>query len=36
VHITSGLKVGDTVVTSGLMAIRPNSKVKVTRVSERK
>ncbi len=36
VHITSGLKVGDTVVTTGLMAIRPNSKVKVTRVADRK
>jgi membrane fusion protein, multidrug efflux system len=36
IHITSGLKVGDTVVTTGLMAIRPNSKVKVTRVSKNK
>jgi membrane fusion protein, multidrug efflux system len=36
IHITSGLKVGDTVVTTGLMAIRPNSKVKVTRVSNNK
>jgi membrane fusion protein (multidrug efflux system) len=32
VQIVSGLKVGDTVVTSGLMAIRPNAKIKVTQV----
>jgi membrane fusion protein (multidrug efflux system) len=32
VQVVSGLKVGDTVVTSGLMAIRPNSKIKVTQV----
>ena len=32
VQILSGLKVGDTVVTSGLMAIRPNAKIKVTSV----
>jgi membrane fusion protein, multidrug efflux system len=32
VQIVSGLKVGDTVVTSGLMAIRPNAKIKVTSV----
>ncbi len=32
VQILSGVKVGDTVITTGLMAIRPNSKVKVTRV----
>jgi membrane fusion protein, multidrug efflux system len=33
VQVLQGLKVGDTVITSGLMAIRPNSKVKVTKVS---
>jgi membrane fusion protein (multidrug efflux system) len=33
VQILNGLNVGDTVVTSGLMAIRPNSKVKLTKVS---
>jgi len=36
IHVTSGIKVGDTVVTTGLMAIRPNSKIKVVRVSERR
>ena len=30
VQIVSGLKDGDTVVTSGLMAIRPNAKIKIT------
>ncbi len=35
VHIRSGVKVGDTVVTTGLMAIRPESKVKITRISKR-
>lgn len=29
VQIVSGLKAGDTVVTTGLMAIRPNAKIKV-------
>lgn len=33
IQILSGLKAGDTVVTTGLMAIRPNSKLKVTKVS---
>ena len=33
VQITSGLKEGDTVITTGLMAIRPNAKVKVGRVN---
>lgn len=33
VQITSGLKPGDTIVTSGLMAIRPGAKVKVTKVN---
>jgi membrane fusion protein, multidrug efflux system len=32
VQIIKGLKVGDTVVTTGLMAIRPNSKLKITKV----
>ncbi len=32
IQILSGIKPGDTVVTSGLMAIRPNSKLKVTKV----
>ena len=33
VQVLQGLKVGDTVVTSGLMAIRPNAKIKITRVT---
>jgi len=33
VQITKGLKAGDTVVTSGLMAIRPKAKIKITNVS---
>jgi membrane fusion protein (multidrug efflux system) len=33
VQVTSGLHVGDTVITSGLMVIRPNGKVKVMKVS---
>jgi membrane fusion protein, multidrug efflux system len=32
IQIISGIKAGDTVITTGLMAIRPNSKVKVTKV----
>lgn len=32
VQIVSGIKAGDTIVTSGLMVVRPNSKVKVMRV----
>jgi membrane fusion protein (multidrug efflux system) len=32
VQILSGLKKGDTIVTSGLMSIRPNSKVKIAKV----
>lgn len=35
VHIMSGVKPGDTVVTTGLMAIRPNSKIKVARISKK-
>ena len=35
VHVTSGLNIGDTVVTSGLMAIRPDSKIKITRVTNK-
>lgn len=34
VQIVKGLKVGDTIVTSGIMAIRPNSKVKITKVNK--
>ncbi|HYI77473.1 MAG TPA: efflux RND transporter periplasmic adaptor subunit [Chryseolinea sp.] len=35
VQITSGVKPGDTVVTTGLMAIRPNSKIKISRLVNR-
>ena len=33
VQILSGLKAGDTVITSGLMAIRPNAKVRITKIN---
>ena len=33
IEITHGVNAGDTVITTGLMAIRPNAKVKVTNVS---
>jgi membrane fusion protein (multidrug efflux system) len=33
VQVLNGVKIGDTVVTSGLMAIRPNAKIKIARVS---
>lgn len=33
VQITQGLKTGDTVITTGLMAIRPNAKIKVGKVT---
>lgn len=33
IQITKGLKEGDTVITTGLMAIRPNAKVKIGKVS---
>jgi len=33
VQIVSGLKSGDTVITTGLMAIRPNSKIKISKIS---
>lgn len=33
VQITNGLKVGDTVITTGLMAIRPNAKIKVSKLN---
>jgi membrane fusion protein (multidrug efflux system) len=33
VQIVKGLKPGDTVVTSGLMAIRPKAKIKITKVN---
>ena len=34
VQVTSGLKAGDTIVTTGLMVLKPNSKVKVVRVNK--
>lgn len=34
VEITKGLNVGDTVITTGLMAIRPNAKLKVSAVKK--
>jgi membrane fusion protein (multidrug efflux system) len=33
VQVTKGLKEGDTVVTTGLMAIRPNAKIKIARLT---
>jgi membrane fusion protein, multidrug efflux system len=33
VQITNGVHAGDTVITSGLMSIRPNAKVKITKVN---
>jgi membrane fusion protein, multidrug efflux system len=33
VQVLSGINPGDTVITSGLMAIRPNAKVKISRVN---
>lgn len=33
VQIIKGVKIGDTVVTTGLMAIRPNSKIKITKLN---
>jgi membrane fusion protein (multidrug efflux system) len=33
VQVVSGLKMGDTVITTGLMAIRPSARIKVTRVN---
>lgn len=33
VQITNGLKRGDTVITTGLMAIRPNAKIKVSKLN---
>lgn len=35
VQILSGIKPGDTVITTGLMAVRPGSKLKVTAVTRR-
>jgi RND family efflux transporter, MFP subunit len=32
VQVISGLKPGDTIVTTGLMAVRPNAKIKITKV----
>lgn len=34
VQITNGLKVGDTVITTGLMVLKPNAKVSVKRISK--
>lgn len=34
VQITNGLKAGDTVITTGLMVLKPNAKVKVTRINK--
>lgn len=34
VQITSGLEAGDTVITSGLMAIRPSARIKLARLNE--
>jgi len=33
VQILKGLKQGDTIITTGLMAIRPKSKLKITKVT---
>ncbi|MBT1703565.1 efflux RND transporter periplasmic adaptor subunit [Chryseosolibacter indicus] len=33
VQVLSGLKAGDTIITTGLMAIRPNAKVKIKKVN---
>lgn len=35
VQVTNGLKVGDTVITSGIMVIRPNAKVKLAKVTSK-
>ena len=35
VQVLKGLNVGDTVITSGLMAIRPKSKIKVGKLNRR-
>ena len=34
VQVVSGIKEGDTVITTGLMAIRPKAKVKVSRITQ--
>jgi membrane fusion protein, multidrug efflux system len=36
VQVLNGLEIGDTVITSGLMAIRPTSKIKLTKVNSLK
>ncbi|MEJ7643302.1 MAG: efflux RND transporter periplasmic adaptor subunit [Chryseolinea sp.] len=33
VQVVNGLKVGDTIITTGLMAIRPNAKIKLNRLA---
>jgi membrane fusion protein (multidrug efflux system) len=32
IQVLSGIKEGDTVITSGIMAIRPNAKVKIAKI----
>jgi membrane fusion protein (multidrug efflux system) len=34
VQITSGLKVGDTIITTGLMSLKPNGKVQLGKISQ--
>ena len=34
VQITSGLKVGDTIITTGLMSLKPNGKVELVKISQ--
>ncbi len=36
VQVSKGLKIGDTVLTTGLMVLRPNAKVKIKRVTSNK
>ena len=36
VDIVTGVHVGDTVVTTGLMGLRPDARLKVTKVNEYK
>jgi membrane fusion protein (multidrug efflux system) len=36
IQITDGLKAGDTVVLTGLLSIRPGSKVKLTKIVNQK
>jgi membrane fusion protein (multidrug efflux system) len=34
VEITEGLQVGDTIIVSGVLSVRPNGKVKIKKVKE--